>query len=145
LPVTFGDDADAVREYVDTFGGLDYVGMYESGDECIAVEFSGNVARHEQTHAASVEDADHVRVLAGPLPDYRRSELAHQYWEPREDTVFVACEGRLDIKELSFGYDDGPFLSVGLLPYSPAAVQEAARTFAPYRIKAFQGPDVVAL
>jgi hypothetical protein len=144
--VTFGDDADAVREYVRTSGRLDYVRMYESGDDCIAVEFSGDVARHEQALAALVDDANHVRVLAAPLPDYRRSELADEYWELRQDAVFAACERLADIKELSFGYDEeGPFLAVGLLPYSLAAVDEATRALAPHRIKAFEGANAAGL
>jgi hypothetical protein len=58
--------------------------------------------------------------------------------------VFATCEGRADIKALSFDYDDeGPFLSVGLRPYTPAAVEEATRVLAPHRIQTYEGPNAV--
>ena len=65
-------------------------GRLASAPAWTAVEVARQL-RRPRALAALVDDADHVRVLAGPLPDYRRSELADEYWEPRQEAVFAAC------------------------------------------------------
>lgn len=140
--VGYADDVDVLREYVRTTGRSDYLRMRETALDCVTVEFAFNVERHAAALAAVVSEPGQVRVVAGRMDPYRRSEAARQYWEPLQDEVFAVWDTLPSVNGLAFSYDEeGPYLDVGVWPLNDEERARVNAAFTPHQVRVQeQGP-----
>jgi hypothetical protein len=145
--VGFAEDVERVREYVRTLGRDDFFRLYEDGAEHLVVLFNANEDQHRAGILALVQDNLTVTVGRGSAERDGHQRQADAYWPSRQEDVFAIWEGLSRppvVRQLSFSHDDdGPFLGLGLLPLNEATIMMAVQAFAPYRVKTFEGPDVV--
>jgi hypothetical protein len=144
--VGYADDVEVVREYVRTTGRFDYLRMREIAADCVAVEFAFNVERHAAALTASVTESSHIRVLAGPKRPDHLNELCLQYWEPLREAVFAVCETLPALHEVTFGYnEEGPFLAVGLSPFTDDERTRVTLAFKPHIVRTFHQEAVTPI